>query len=133
MAPYVDGYVLPIRKDKVEEYKKMAELGGKIWTKHGALAYFECLGDDLNPNMGEHVEGDNMQITTFPSVMKTSSEETVIFAFVIYSSRAHRDEVNAKVMSDPEMDPSQYEGKEMPMDPSRMAYGGFEAIVHLQK
>ena len=133
MAPYVDGYVLPIKKDRLDEYKEMATLGGKIWMKHGALAYFECSGDDLNPHMGDHVEGENQGIATFPAVMKTSPEETVVFAFVIYESRAHRDEVNAKVMSDPEMDPSQYEGKDMPMDPSRMAYGGFSAFVHHQK
>ncbi len=133
MTPYVDGYVLPIKKDKLNDYKAMAELGAKVWMKHGALAYFECAGDDLSPNMGEHVEGENMQFTKFTDIMKASPEETVVFAFVIYESRAHRDEVNAKVMTDPEMDPSQYEGKEMPMDPSRMAYGGFEAFVHQRK
>ena len=133
MTPYVDGYVLPIKKDKLNEYKEMAIKGGEIWMKHGALSYFECAGDDLTPHMGEHVEGDAMQIMTFPDLMKTSPDETVVFAFVIYESRAHRDEVNAKVMADPEMDPAQYEGKEMPMDPSRMAYGGFTSIVHHQK
>ncbi len=133
MTPYVDGYVLPIKKDKLNEYKEMAVKGGEVWMKHGALAYFECAGEDLTPRMGEHVEGDAMQIATFPDIMKASPDETVVFAFVIYESRAHRDEVNAKVMADPEMDPSQYEGKEMPMDPSRMAYGGFTAIVHHQK
>lgn len=133
MTPYVDGYVLPIKKDKLNEYKEMATKGGEIWMKHGALAYFECAGDDLAPNMGEHVEGDDMKITTFPELLKIGTEETVVFAFVIYQSREHRDEVNAKVMTDPEMDPSQYEGKEMPMDPSRMAYGGFTAFVHHQK
>lgn len=132
MAPYVDGYVLPVSKDKLSVYKDMASLGGKIWMKHGALAYFECAGDDLSPNMGEHVEGDAMQITTFPKIMKTTSDETVVFAFVLYHSRAHRDEVNAKVMADPEMNPEQYKDMEMPMDPSRMAYGGFEAFVHHQ-
>lgn len=133
MTPYVDGYVLPIKKDKLNEYKEMAVKGGEVWMKHGALAYYECAGDDLTPRMGEHVEGDAMQITTFPDLMKTTPDETVVFAFVVYESRAHRDEVNAKVMADPEMDPAQYEGKEMPMDPSRMAYGGFTAIVHHQK
>lgn len=133
MAPYVDGYVLLVKKDKLDQYKEMADMGGRIWMKHGALAYFECAGDDLATNMGEHVEGEEMKITTFPDIMETGPEETVVFAFVIYESRAHRDEVNAKVMTDPEMNPEQFKDKEMPMDPSRMAYGGFRAFVHHQK
>ena len=135
MTPYVDGYVLPVLKDKLDEYKTMASLGGKIWMKHGALAYFECAGDDLQPHMEMegHPDMAEMKPTTFPELMKTSPEETVVFAFVIFNSREHRDEVNAKVMTDPEMNPEQYKDMEMPMDPNRMAYGGFRAIVHYQK
>lgn len=133
MAPYVDGYVLPVKKDKLNEYKEMATLGGKIWMKHGALAYYECAGEDLNPHMDMPADGPQFKMPTFSEIMKAGEDETVVFAFVIYESRAHRDEVNAKVMTDPEMDPAQYEGKEMPMDPSRMVYGGFTAIVHHQK
>lgn len=135
MTPYVDGYVLPVQKDKLGAYKEMATLGGKVWMKHGALAYFECAGDDLNPSMeGMHDDvGGEIKLSSFPSVMKTSPDETVVFAFVIFNSREHRDEVNAKVMADPEMNAEQYKDMEMPMDPSRMAYGGFTAIVHHQK
>lgn len=132
MAPYVDGYVLPVAKDKLAAYKDMASLGGKIWMKHGALAYFECAGDDLNPHMEMDPAHADMKITTFPQIMKASPDETVVFAFVLYSSRAHRDEVNAKVMADPEMTAGMSPDFEMPMDPSRMAYGGFEAFVHQQ-
>jgi uncharacterized protein YbaA (DUF1428 family) len=132
MTPYIDGYVLPVRKDKLDAYKEMASLGGKIWMKHGALAYFECAGDDLTPHMEMDPAHADLKLTTFPKIMNAGPDETVVFAFVLYHSRAHRDEVNAKVMADPEMNPEQYKDMEMPMDPSRMAYGGFEAFVHHQ-
>lgn len=134
MTPYVDGYVLPLSKDKLTAYQNMASDAGKIWMKHGALAYYECVGDDLNPHFDEQLTGgDEMKPTTFPEIMKTGPDETVIFAFVVYESREHRDAVNAKVMADPEMGAGMGADFEMPMDPKRMAYGGFRSIVHHQK
>ena len=119
MARYVDGYVLPIPKKNLAKYKKMATLGGKVWKKAGALAYMECIGEDLTPKAMKGV-------TYFPTLAKAKKGETVVFAFVVYRSRAHRDQVNAKVMQDPMM--SQM-GTAMPFDMKRMAFGGFTAIV----
>lgn len=122
MARYVDGYVLPIKKSKVKDYKKAASIAGKIWMKCGALSYVECAGDDLSPDMGE-------KLVKFPGLAKAKKDETVIFSFITYKSRAHRDKVNAKVMK--EMQKSGQDNKDMPFDMHRMAFGGFKAIVDL--
>src|SRR5688500_18882625 len=117
MARYVDGYVLPVPKKKVQAYRRMARLAGKIWREHGALEYRECVGDDLKVKWG----------TTFPRNLKLKRGETVIFAWVVFKSRAHRDRGNAKVMKDPRLqmpDPS-----DMPFDDKRMVYGGFKILV----
>ncbi len=119
---YVDGFVLVVKKNKLKEYKKMAELGGKLWKKHGALEYFECVGDDLNPK-------GPMKILTFPEMAKTKKDETVVFSFIIYKSKKHRDQVNAKVMKDPSMNDPKNKNMVMPFDMKKMAYGGFKAIV----
>ena len=114
---YVDGFVLPVPKRNLPAYKRMAAKAGKIWREHGALEYRECVGDDLAVKMG----------TPFPKSMKLKAGETVVFAWIVYKSRAHRDRVNAKVMKDPRlmnMDP-----KDMPFDCKRMVWGGFKAIV----
>jgi len=113
---YVDGFVLPLPKDKVGEYQTLAESAAKIWMKHGALAYHECVADDMNAEF----------CTPFPKLAGTKDDETVVFAYVVYKSREHRDEVNKKVMADPGLkcDPNN-----MPFDVSRMAYGGFKSIV----
>ncbi|QQR54996.1 DUF1428 domain-containing protein [Candidatus Peregrinibacteria bacterium] len=134
MAPYVDGFVLAIKKDKLDAYKQMASLGGKIWMKHGALAYYECVGEDMTPPQMEMPEDhpDMGKMMTFPEMLKTSVEEVPVFSFIIFKSREHRDEVNAKVMADPEMSPEQYKDMEMPMDMNRMAYGGFQSFVNHQ-
>ncbi len=126
MKPYVDGYLLSIPKKNVAAYQKMAEKASKIWMRHGALSYFECVGEDLKPNMG------GMKLPTFPQVMENKPSETNIFAFIVYKSRAHRDKVNKKVMMDPEMTPENFNEKDMPFDTKRMAYGGFQAIVSHQ-
>lgn len=126
MKPYVDGYVLPIPKTKLVSYKKMATQAGKVWMKHGALACFECVGEDLKPNMGGE------KIATFPEMVKTKPSETVIFAFVVYKSKAHRNQVNKKVMKDPSMNDPNFDPKDMPFEVKRMVYGGFESIVHYQ-
>ncbi len=114
---YVDGFVMVVPKKNIKAYKKMAQLGGKVWTKHGALQYFECAGDDLDmPGI----------VTTFPKLLKLKATETAFFSFIIYKSRAHRDKVNKKVMADPAMHTAP---KKMPFDFKRMSVGGFKAMV----
>ncbi|MFC7202693.1 DUF1428 domain-containing protein [Haloferax namakaokahaiae] len=122
MERYVDGFVMPISNEKVDAYREMATEAGELWVKHGALQYFEGVGDDMEPDMGE------MSMVTFPQLTETGDDETVVFSFIVFESREHRDEVNAKVMEDPAMDPENYE-EEMPFDMERMAYGGFKSIV----
>jgi len=112
-----------VSEKNLPAYRKMAEKAGKIWMKHGALEYFECVGDDLNPDVPE------MQGIRFPQMIKAGTGETVIFSFIVYKSRAHRDEVNAKVMEDPDMNDPEWKDKPMPFDMKRAAYGGFKVIV----
>jgi uncharacterized protein YbaA (DUF1428 family) len=121
MAKYVDGYILPVPRKNLKAYRRIAQTAGQVWRKHGALEYFECAGDDLSPDMG------GFRIETFPHTMKLKKGETVIFSFIVFKSRAHRDKVNAKVFQDPFMQSPNV--KEMPFDMKRMVYGGFRAIV----
>ncbi|WP_224333856.1 DUF1428 domain-containing protein [Haloprofundus halobius] len=125
MERYVDGFVIPIANDKLDAYREMASEAGKLWIEHGALEYFEGVGDDMEPDM------DGIPIVTFPQLAETGDDETVVFSFIVFESREHRDEVNAKVMEDPAMDPDSYDS-EMPFDPERMAYGGFRSIVNYE-
>ena len=115
---YVDGFVLPIPKKNLPAYRRMAQQAGKIWREHGALDYQECVGDDLNVKMG----------LPFPRALKIKPTETVVFSYIVYKSRAHRDRVNAKVMADPRIQGACDE-KSMPFDVKRMLYGGFKVIV----
>ena len=117
---YVDGFVIAMPEKNLPAYREMAEQAGKIWKKHGALEYFECVGDDLDP------EGAGIK---FPDMAGVGPGETVVFSFIVFKSREHRDEVNAKVMKDPFMDNPEYKDKPMPFDMKRMAYGGFKVIV----
>lgn len=128
MTPYVDGYVLPVPTDRLDDYKKMAEIAAKVWVKHGALQYYECKGQDMKPDMAAE---SAFSCRLFPEMVGASDNETIIFAFVVYKSKEHRDEVNAKVMQDPEMAEGCDEDN-MPFDPRKMAFGGFEAFVHNQ-
>jgi uncharacterized protein YbaA (DUF1428 family) len=114
---YVDGFVLPVPKRKLAAYKRMSAKAGKIWREHGALEYRECAGDDLKVKMG----------VPFGKLAKAKPSETVVFSYIVYKSRAHRDRVLAKVMSDKRLMADG--GKAMPFDPKRMAWGGFETIV----
>ena len=123
MKGYVDGFVLVVAKKNINAYKKMAQMGGKLWKKYGALEYLECVGDDLNPSMG------GMKLLTFSKMAKTKPSETVVFSFIVYKSRQHRDQVNAKVMKDPYMNDPKNKNMPMPFDIKRMAYGGFKTIV----
>lgn len=123
MAKYIDGFVIPISKKKVAAYRKLAEIGKKLWMKYGALDYIEAVGDDLDPkSMG-------MKFLTFPKLAKAKDGDTVVFSFIVFKSRAHRDSVNKKVMKDPLMNDPKMKDMPMPFDMKRMAYGGFKAIV----
>jgi uncharacterized protein YbaA (DUF1428 family) len=119
---YVDGFVLTVPVKKLKEYKKMAAEGGKIWMKHGALQYMECVGDDLTSVK----EWGGMP---FPKMAEAKKGETVFFSFIVYKNKKHRDAVNKKVMKEMEKKYDKEKEKNMPFDMKRMAYGGFEAIV----
>ncbi len=125
MGRYVDGFVLPVPEDKVEAYRELAAEAGQVWVKHGALEYVEGIGDDMEPDT------DEMPMQSFPSMVGARDGETVVFAFIVFESRQHRDEVNQKVMQDPAMEAMDPEtsGIEMPFDPERMVYGGFRSLV----
>ena len=113
---YIDGFVLPVPKKNLAAYRRISKKMGKIWREHGALEYRECAGDDLAVKCG----------LPFPKLTKIKAGETVVFAYIVYKSRAHRDRVNAKVMADPRIGEAP---KEMPFDIKRMAYGGFKTLV----
>ena len=113
---YVDGYVLPVPKRTLKAYIRMARTGEKMWRKHGALDYKECIGDDLKPKWG----------ALFPQMMRLKPGETVVFSYIVFKSRAHRDRVNTKVMKDMEKMGGM---KDMPFDVKRMVYGGFKVAV----
>jgi uncharacterized protein YbaA (DUF1428 family) len=118
MSRYVDGYVLPVPRKNVTAYRRMAQKAAKVWRDHGALEYIECVADDVKP--GKH--------TSFPQSVKLKKGETVIFAYIVYKSRAQRDRVNAKVMKDPRL-ASMMDPKKMPFDAKRMFWGGFKTLV----
>ena len=113
---YVDGYVIPLPKKNVKTYIRMARIGKDMWMKHGALDYRELVAEDLKTKWG----------TPFPRMMKLKPNETVVFSYVVFKSRAHRDRVNAKVIRDME---NMGGMKEMPFDAKRMVYGGFKVLV----
>lgn len=117
---YVDGFLLPVPKRKVKAYLALARKAGKIWMEHGALEYRECVGDDLNIK----------NMTGFPGVLKTRPGEAVVFSWIVYKSRAHRDAVNKKVMKDDRLN-SMMDPNDMPFDVKRMAMGGFKVAVDL--
>jgi len=117
---YVDGYVIPVPKKNLRAYMKIAQKAGEIWREHGALEYCESAGDDLAPKWGAH----------FPKLVKVKPGETVVFSWIVYKSRAHRDRVNAKVMKDPRLS-EMMDPKDMPFDIKRMVYGGFKILVDL--
>lgn len=116
---YVDGFVIPIKKKNIAAYRKMAVWGAKTWMKYGALEYFECVGDDLKV---QHGAGQG-----FAKLAKLKPDETVVFSWIVYKSKAHRDQVNKKVMSDPSM--NTFDPSTMPFDMRRFATGGFKVLV----
>ena len=117
---YVDGFVLPVPKKNLAKYRRMATKAGKIWREHGAIEYHECVADDVKPGKS----------TSFPQAVKLKPGEVVLFSWIVYKSRAQRDAVNKKVMSDPRladmMDP-----KSLPFDGRRMFWGGFKPLITL--
>ncbi len=114
--PYVDGFVLAVPKDRLEDYRKMAELGATVWMEHGALSYVECVGDDV----------PHGTLTSFPRAVQATDDEVVVFSWITYASRQARDEINKKVLSDPRMD---HDPASMPFDGKRMIYGGFTTLL----
>ena len=117
--PYVDGFVLPIPKKNLAAYRKIAAKAGKIWLEYGALEYRECAADDVKPG----------KLTSFPQSVKLKKDETVVFSWIVFKSRAQRDAINKKVMADPRI--AKMGPEAMPFDASRMIYGGFRTIVDL--
>lgn len=118
MAHYVDGYVVPVPRDKVEAYRELAAKAAAVWREHGALQVWECVGDDVKPG----------KVTSFPQAVQLKDDETVVFSWIVFNTREDRDRINEKVMADPRlkdmMDP-----KQMPFDGMRMFWGGFKSIV----
>jgi uncharacterized protein YbaA (DUF1428 family) len=117
---YVDGFVVPVPKKNLKAYRRMALKAGRIWREHGALEYRECVADDVKVG----------KVTSFPRSVKLKPGETVMFSWIVYKSRAQRDRVNAKVMSDPRL-ASMMSSKAMPFDGKRMFFGGFKTLVDL--
>jgi uncharacterized protein YbaA (DUF1428 family) len=115
---YVDGFVVPVPSKNLPAYKRMSRLMGKVWREHGALEYRECIADDVKPG----------KITSFPQAVKLKRGEKVVFSWIVYKSRKHRDQVNARGMKDPRiaamMDPTK-----LPFDGKRMFMGGFKVMI----
>lgn len=123
-SKYVDGFVLVVPKSKTAAYRKMALEGKKMWKKFGALDYKECMGDDLTPpSMGE------MKALSFNTLANAKEDEVVWFSYITFKSKAHRDQVNKKVMAEMDKMAEKYKDMEMPFDMKRMAYGGFKVVV----
>src|SRR5919107_620065 len=117
---YVDGFIVPVPKDKIDDYRKISETAGRVWKDHGALEYIECVADDVKPG----------KLTSFPQAVQLKDDEVVVFSWIVYASREDRDRINEKVMADPrlDMDPST-----MPFDVQRMIFGGFRTLVELDR
>lgn len=118
MPQYIDGFVLVVPKKKLKAYRNLAKKAGKVWKDHGAIAYYETAGDDMNVKFG----------LPFPKLAKTKKDETVVFSWIVYKSKKHRDRVNSKVMKDKRMN-AMCDPSDMPFDVAKMAYGGFKVLV----
>lgn len=117
MSRYIDGFVLPVLKSRLDDYRELAELAATVWKEYGALEYVECVADDVQ--VGE--------LTSFPRSVLLEEDETVIFAWIIYPSRAARDEINAKVMQDPRL--ASMDASNVPFDGKRLFWGGFTELL----
>ncbi|MGZ5651872.1 MAG: DUF1428 domain-containing protein [Usitatibacter sp.] len=118
MSHYVDGFVVPVPTRNLDAYRRTAEKFGKLWMEYGALQYWECVGDDVKPG----------KVTSFPQAVQLKDDETVVFSWIVYRSRAARDRINAKVMKDPRL-ADMMDLKTLPFDAKRMIYGGFELFL----
>jgi uncharacterized protein YbaA (DUF1428 family) len=118
MANYVDGFVVPVSKKKLTAYRTMAKKAGKIWREYGALEYIECVADDVKPG----------KYTSFPQSVKLKRGEIVVFAYIVYKSRAQRDKIMSQIMKDPRL-AKMCDPKNMPFDGKRMFWGGFKTMV----
>jgi uncharacterized protein YbaA (DUF1428 family) len=116
---YVDGFIVPVPKKNLAAYKKMATLAGKVWRSHGAVEYIECVADDVKPG----------KWTSFPQSVKLKKNEVVVFSYIVYKSRTHRDRVLKKVMSDPRLAKMMKDPSQMPFDGKRMIWGGFKPAI----
>ncbi len=119
MARYVDGFVIPVPKDRVDEYRQLAATAAEVWRDHGALDYVECIAEDVKPG----------KLTSFPQSVLLEDGETVIFAWIVYASRAERDRINQAAMEDPRL--AAMGPDNVPFDGKRMFFGGFEVLVSL--
>ena len=117
---YVDGFLIPVPKKKLRAYQRIAQKAGRVWMKHGALQYCETVGDDLRIP----------KVASFPKTVRTKPGETVVFSWIVYRSKAHRDQVNKKVMKDPAL-AKMMTGENSPFDMKRMNYGGFRTLVDM--
>lgn len=117
---YVDGFVVPVPKKNLDAYRSMSKKCGKIWKEYGALEYVECIADDVKPG----------KRTSFPQSVKLKADELVVFSWIVYKSRAHRDRVNKQVMKDPRLK-AMMDPKDSPFDGKRMIYGGFKTLLEL--
>jgi len=118
MAKYVDGFVVPVHRDRVEEYRVFSEKAGRIWKEYGALDYVECIADDVKPG----------KLTSFPQAVDLQPGELVVFAWITYASREDRDRVMEKVMKDERLP---HDAAAMPFDGQRMIFGGFKTFIEL--
>ena len=118
--PYIDGFVVPVPKRNLKAYRRLSTKAGKVWREHGAVDYWECVADDVKAG----------KQTSFPRSVKLKPGETVLFSWIVYKSRAHRDQVNAEVMADPRIS-DMMDGRKAPFDGRRMIYGGFKSFVRV--
>ena len=116
---YVDGFVVPVPKQKLEQYREWAKKSGELWKRHGALEYIECVGDDVKPG----------KVTSFPQSVQLKDDEVVVFSWILYKSKEDRDRINKLVMEDPLM---KSDPKTWPFDGQRMFFGGFQPIIELR-
>ena len=118
MTRYVDGFVVPVPRAQLAAYRRLARKAGKVWMEYGALAYTECVADDVKPG----------KLTSFPQAVKLQDDEVVVFAWIVYRSRKSRDSINKKVMADPRLE-AMMDPKNPPFDTKRMFWGGFKTMV----
>ena len=121
MGRYVDGFVIPIAKDKVDEYQALVQITAQVWKDHGAAEYWECIGDDLESQTDDGPK-------SFLQMAGASNDETVVFAWVVFESRQQRDEANAKIMADPRLSDLMKPENQL-FDCKRMAFGGFQVLI----